>query len=101
MTKRTKIELRPALKAQDFTEGQIIKQSVFIKDINDVETRFGNNTIISFDDGDSIFMNNSTLNNMIDKYGEEDKNWIGKGVRLVCEVDKVFSKKMLVLYPIV
>lgn len=100
MAKRQKIELRPALKAQDYNEGEVLKPTAFIKDIQDVDTKFGENTIITLDDGDSVFMNMRSNNNLVEKYGEEDKLWIGKGVRLVCETDKIFSKKMLVLYPI-
>ena len=98
--KRTKIELKPALKAQDFAENQVIKVTCFIKDIVDVETKFGDKTIINFDDGDSVFMNAESNNRLIARYGDDDANWINKAVKLTCERDKVFNKLMLVVTPI-
>jgi hypothetical protein len=97
---RKKIELRPALKAQDFTEGQVIKATAFIKEIFDVETKFGDKTIITLDDNDNVFMNTESNNRLVEKYGENDVNWINKAVRVSCEKDKVFNKLMLVVTPI-
>jgi len=98
--KRTKIELKPALKAQDFAENQVIKVTCFIKDIIEVETKFGDKTIITFDDDDSVFMNAESNNRLIEKYGNDDSNWLNKAVKLTCEKDKVFNKLMLVVTPI-
>jgi hypothetical protein len=98
--KRQKIELKPALKASNFKENELIKATVFIKEINDVETKFGDKTIITFDDGDSVFMNAMSNNLLVDKYGQDDKLWINKAVKLTCEKDAMFDKLMLVVTPI-
>jgi len=97
---REKIELKASLKAQDYTENQIVKPTAFIKEIIEVETKYGDKTIIKLDDNDSIFMNAETNNRLIDKLGRNDEVWIGKAVRLTCERDKTFGKLMLVLTPI-
>ena len=99
--KRKKIELKPCLKAQDFTDGQIVKATVFIKEVVDVQTKFGDNTILYFDDGDSIFMNATSTNNLINAFTEEDTLWLNKPIRVVCKKDPVFSKNMLIAEPII
>jgi hypothetical protein len=99
--KRKKIELKPCLKAQDFQDGQIVKVTTFIKEVVDVETKFGDNTIIYLEDGDSVFMNATSLNNIINAYGEEDSLWIGKPIRVICKKDPVFSKNMFIIEPII
>lgn len=98
--RRTKIELKPALKAQDFNEGQSVKEGAFISSVTDVQTKFGENTIITLVDGDSVFMNAVSNNNLVSKYGEDDLLWIGKPIRIICEKDKIFGKNMLVIYPL-
>ena len=98
--KRTKIELIPALKAQDFKEGEVIKATAFIKELTEVETKFGDKTIVTFDDKSSVFMNAVSNNLLIDKYGDDDKLWLNKAIRLSCERDAVFNKLMLVITPI-
>lgn len=98
--KRKKIEIKPALKAQDYKEGDIIKATTFIRDIAEVETKYGDKTIINFEDGDSIFMNSESNNRLIDAFGNEDNLWLNKPVKLSCEKDKVFGKLMLVITPI-
>jgi len=98
--KRTKIELKPALKAQDYKEGQVVKEQAFIKEVVEVETKFGDKTILSFDDGDAIFMNSMSNNGLIDAYGDEDSLWTGKPVKIVCEMDLVFKKLYLVAKPL-
>lgn len=100
MSKREKIELRPALKAQNYKEGDVVKATAFIKDIEDVQTKFGESSVITFEDGDSIFMNDATNNNLVAAFGNEDEIWKGKAVRVVCEKNKVFDKLMLVAYAV-
>lgn len=98
--KRQKIELKPALKAQDYKQDQIVKATCFIKEIIDVETKFGDKTVITLDDGDSVFMNAESNNRLLERFGEEDKNWINKAVKITCEKDNTFNKLMLVVSPI-
>jgi hypothetical protein len=64
--------------------------------VNDVDTRYGLKDIMHFEDGDSIFVNVETNNNMVEAYGKEDTLWRGKPVRLVCKKDTKYSKLMLV-----
>ena len=98
--KREKIELKASLKAQDYKEGQVIKPTCFIKEVVEVETKFGDKTIVKFDDGDSVFLNAESNNRLIDKLGNDDDMWLNKAVKLSCERDKTFNKLYLVITPI-
>lgn len=100
MSKREKIEIKPSLKAQDYKEGEVVKSSIPIKDIVDVETKFGDKTIITLEDGDAVFLNAESNNNLVDSFGKEDEHWKGKYVSVICKKDNVFGKLMLVIQPI-
>lgn len=97
---REKIEIRPALKAQDYKEGAVVKSQVPIKDIIEVETRFGEKSVLVLEDGDSIFLNAASNNSLIDAFGKESDIWKGKFVSIVCEKDTIFNKLMLVVKPL-
>lgn len=74
--------------------------------IEDVETKFGKNTKavlenqtdnLTFD----VFLNNFSMQNLVEAFGEEDTTWKGQIVNLKKELDSVYKKEMIVVYPVV
>ena len=72
--------------------------------IIDIETRFGGKVIANMDSeaiGEfSVFVNNYSMEKLIEAYGNDDKNFIGKVVTLSKEKDTNFDKEMIVLNPV-
>lgn len=80
-----------------FVECQATIQKVF-----DVETKkYGNKPALSVIDNDgkefNVFVNNFSMQNLIDAFGDEDKAWIGKVVSLVKEHDETYNTEMIVI----
>ena len=100
MAKRQKNVMSHTLKASDFdkpVEGIISK-------IEDLETRYGDKTLLTFTiDGKeepySVFLNNDSLNNLIDAFGGDDENFLKKKIQIKKEKDENFDKEKLVVYP--
>ena len=72
--------------------------------LNDIKTTYGEKTIIVLNNSDlndfQLFVNNKSMENLIEAFGKEDSEWIGKIVNLKLEKDKKFNKNMIVLYPV-
>lgn len=105
MTKRQPKKILPTMKikAKKETDLAFEECQAEITSINDVETeKFGSKIVANLkrtsDDFEfAVFVNNYSIENLTEAYGEEDKNWIGKLVNLVKEEDKQFNNDMIVL----
>ena len=75
-----------------------------IEGITDVETKYGERTVLRVMDTNkkefSVFVNNYTLERLIDGFGAEDSKWLGKTVKLTKEKDATFGKEMIVVSPL-
>ena len=107
MKRQAKI-LFPTMKAdgKDELDNELAFQEcqADIVQISDVETTFGNKTIVALHNDDlgdfQVFVNNKSMKNLVEALGEEDKTWIGKVIDLTLEQDEKFKKNMIVLTPI-
>lgn len=103
MALRKKNEVVPTLKADDFKAGDTVIATAIVNDIKDVETKqYGLKTVIVLENQQDnvkqqVFLNNYSMSNLIDAYGEDDTNWRNKFVSVECQKDKDFNKKMLVV----
>jgi hypothetical protein len=96
MAIRKKREVFATLKADDEPNFE----SVEIMDVKDIETRYGDKLVLTIDDGETkfdVFCNQTSENNLIDSFGENDKDWIGKFVKITTEEDEKYKKKMIVI----
>ena len=48
----------------------------------------------------SVFINNVSMTNLIETYGDDDKNWVKKSVELKQEKDDKYKTDMIVIYPV-
>jgi hypothetical protein len=105
-----KIELIPSLKAEDYDDGALVIATGYIKDVQAVKTKFNDegttSTIIFITDeaetnpkikDKGVFTNSYSINNLIDAYGEESGLWIGKAVKVSCNKNNFYKKKMLLI----
>ena len=105
MTKRTKQEFNPTLKAEDYDSGKVVISSGIIDSVKERHTKFNeegeNSLIVSIKDQMGgivdIFLNQQGINNLVNAYGEEDGNWVGKQVRVTCNRDNYMKKKQLLI----
>ena len=102
MAKRKKNEISPSLKARDYKVGEIPIDEGRIVSIKDIETKYGDRSVITVDTtggSKDIFLNDFSLNLLIDKFGDEDEDWIGKKITTKVEEDKTFKNRMIIVYP--
>lgn len=106
MVKRQKFENARLLRAKEYEDGQTVIETGFIKSVKDVHTKFNedeeNSTKATISDektGETVavFLNASSMNNLIDAFGDDDKEWINKAVRVVCNTDNYLDKEQLVV----
>ncbi len=74
-----------------------------IMDLNDVKTGYGDKLVATLQTKDSsfnVFVNATSLKNMIEAFGDEDSVWLKQAVELKLEVDKKFKSDMIVLHPV-
>ncbi len=79
-------------------------QAVIVQ-IEDVETKFGKNikAVLSSQTDDltfDLFLNNFSMQNLIEAFGENDETWKGQIVDLKKELDSIYKKEMIVVYPV-
>lgn len=107
---REKKELVDSLKARDYIVGQIVIATGKIVGMKDVVTKFNkdgeNSTIVTIENQsndiiNNVFINNESMNNLIDAYGVDDLMYIGKLVKVVCNDSNHFKAKQLVIVPII
>lgn len=72
---------------------------------NNVETKFGTKQVLELSrssDGFRLccFINDKSLNNLIEAFGEEDADWVGKLVNLSKEQSEGFDNEMIVVTPV-
>lgn len=107
MTIRKAKEINKTMKIIATGEDSIAfkEMQVVIKGIEDVDTKFGIKAKavlenqaedLTFD----VFLNNFSMQNLIDAYGEDDSSWVGQIVDLKKEIDGMYKKEMIVLHPV-
>ena len=72
-------------------------------DFADIETKFGLKTVATVEkDGDkyNVFLNQTSLNNLIEAFGEDDALWLNKVCDLKKEIDGKYKNEMIVFYPV-
>lgn len=101
MTTRRKREIYETLKVVDFKKPIKATVSALI----DVETRYGDKTIMQFTTPESeepmqMFLNAPSQNDLIDAFGEEDEEWIGRKVVIGVEKsERTLNQNALVVKP--
>jgi len=105
--KREKSEIYPTLKvtiekgdenARLFKDMQVVLESV--KDIN---TKHGEKvvaTVLAGEERLQVFVNQTSMNALIDAFGDNDENWTGKIINLKKKKDKKYSQEMIVFEPV-
>jgi len=105
---REKSEIYPTLKISPRGDNELeVKFSkemqVEIVDLKDVETKFGSKTVVTVLAGKNkynVFLNATSQNALIDKFGNDDENWKGELCNLKKSKNKQFSNEMIVFEPI-
>lgn len=108
MTKREKIELHPTVKAKPVEEDENAIQlkeemQITIREIKDITTANGNKVIAKVEDEKekvySVFMNRTSINKLIESFGDDDSLWIGKMCKLTIEqCPEPFQKQKMILF---
>lgn len=111
--KRQKQTITPALKADDFDTDSVVIATGYIREVKEVTTQFNEegqtSTVINIEDDaekdkskalKGVFANIQSKNNCIDAFGDDDSNWVGKAVRVICNKDNPYKKKQLVIQAI-
>jgi len=107
--KRQAKEILPTMKIDADSENELdipyVECQVTIEAISDVETKkYGKKTLATVRNSEAkrfnVFINNFSMQNLIDSFGDEDKAWIGKVVNLVKEKDENYDTDMIVIQPI-
>jgi len=86
-------------KGEDFKDGDIIE---IANEGKQVEGQFGTQDIflikLSDEREGNVNFNSTSVNNMIDAFGEDSKNWIGKKVKVWSIMSNVQGKMIKVYY---
>lgn len=105
--KREAKKLLPTMKveAEAETDLSFKECQAEIKKLSDIQTKkYGIKTIATLQNDElgefQVFVNNYSMSNLIEKFGDDDVKWIGKLVDLKQEQDKQFDNEMIVLYPV-
>lgn len=107
MTERSVKKLLPTMKidAKGENDMSFVECQADIVSFVDVETKFGDKVIANLQNAEQgefcVFVNNYSMEKLIEAYGSDDKNFVGKIVDLKKEVDKNFNKEMIVLCPVI
>jgi hypothetical protein len=82
------------LKADDVEKDKKVK----IEEVKPVSTRYGEKFIAVLDDGNQIFLNSLSLQNLCENISNETDQWIGKEVILSTEAsERTRGKKTIVI----
>jgi len=108
MTTQKKQEVYPTMKitVKKDDENAVLFEDCQIEILeitSDVETVHGKKiiaTVLKDDDKYSVFMNQVSVNNLIEAFGEDDDGWKGKLCDLKEEVAPKYKNKMIVFYPV-
>lgn len=77
-----------------------------IVEVRDIETnKYGTKPVATLKDMQTdalfqVFLNNYSMSNLIDAWGDEDNTWKGKLVNVVRRVDERYDAEMIVLTPV-
>lgn len=85
-------------KGEDFKDGDILQ---IANEGKQVEGQYGTQDIFLVKKGDqegNVAFNRTTINNLIDAYGEESTNWIGKDIKVFTIKQNVQGKITTVYY---
>lgn len=83
-----------SLKATDIVAGELYE----ISEIDQIETKYGDKLVCKFKNGKSVFINNMSLTNLEEAYGDDTDSWIGKSVALETEIsERTQGKKAIVI----
>lgn len=107
---REKQELIPTLKIrveddEELSEALTEEMQVSILEVKDIETKHGKKTLAVVEAENKkyqLFLNSASISNLIDSFGNDDANWIGKICNLRVEnAPAPYNKqKMIVVYPL-
>lgn len=107
--KRQKFENARLLRAKEFKDGDTVIATGFIKSVADVHTKFNEegetSTKITISDEKSgetvaVFANVTSMNNLIEAFGDDDKHWIDESVKVVCNKENYLENLQLVIEPL-
>ena len=102
MTLRQKKVFSESLKAKDYKINDVPFSSAKIIVVRDIETKFQDSVKtlleIETEEGDnvSVFLNQKSINNLVDDFGENDESWVGKKIKSQIEKDETFGQLMIV-----
>lgn len=109
MTKRKKLEILPTLKVEPKKNDELaIKFSeeyatdYILDDVEDVGTQYGDAVKLrltrrSDETRVSVFVNATSMNNLIDAFGDDDTKWRGKVVKLSKQQSKGYDNEALIV----
>ena len=106
--KRTKQEILPTLKVKvDKDDDRAIafkkRMEVILLEVRDINTKHGDKTIATVEAGNekfNVFVNSTSLNKLIDAFGDNDDLWKGKICNLDKDIDPHFKNEMIVFDPV-
>ena len=95
---RKKQELMETLKVKDGFKGMANAEIVSLEDI---DTKHGRKTVMSVKDAEGkehqLFVNVTSMNNLIDAFGGDDTKWPGNIIKLDVEKNEHFDTDMIVV----
>jgi len=110
MTKREAKKILPTMKAELTESNEEKLELAFVEcqaeiiSVVDTDTKHGEKVVCGLKNDDlgefSVFLNNFSMQNLIEAFGDDDKKWLGKLVDLTKEEDKKYKKDMIVLNPV-
>lgn len=95
----------PKLKVDDFEVGQIISSNSTILGVEEVETEFGTRHVLTLentnDEKIGVYLNQKSIDNIVDSYGNESDHWPGRQVRIRCDRGHgKWKNKMIIIEPL-
>jgi len=93
-----------SLKTEDFAVDQVVIENAVISGVEEIDTEYGKRKLVKVNDlgeDKTIFLNQLSIDLLIDQFGEETEAWFGEQVKVVCEKGKgKFKNPMFVITPI-
>ena len=107
MTKREAKKLYPTMKVNPDADEELDipfeECQVTLNTFAEAETTFGKKLIalVEVDEKEfNIFVNNISLENLIEAFGDDDDAWTGKLCDLKLEKNEKFKKNMIIFHPV-
>lgn len=71
-----------------------------ITEMKEVKTKYGSKRVAILETGKQVFLNAMSLQNLVEGFGDETDNWIGKEVVLETEIsERTQGKQSIVMTP--